>query len=179
MENSRNYGKRKKADGSVEEYSSAKQKDRLTKDAVETAMVEFFDDIRESKKQAKAIDENAVEIDMMKWIGVHDKTIGSLLDEANVPGHLFDEAYRILSDLELSTVVNMFCSKGRAFTCDEFKKEMADLGVDRFVYHKVFKVLNQWKNAVISSKENQVNSELSISTVGNESNDSVVVLNML
>ena len=35
LENSRNYGKRKNADGSVSEYSSSKLKDKLQKDSIE------------------------------------------------------------------------------------------------------------------------------------------------
>lgn len=176
LENSRNYGKRKNADGSVSEYSTSKLKDKLQKDSIETAMLEFLDDVRSSKKQAIPTDETVVEIEMMNWIQCHGKSIGLLLDEANVPGYLLADAHYTLSELELSTLVNMFCAKGQNFTCEVFKKEMAELDVKPLVYHKVFKVLTQWKTAALSAcKENCAPSETSISTVGNDDSVSVVV----
>ena len=81
LENLRNYGKRKKADGSVEEYSSAKKNDTLNRDSVETAKLDFFEDYRVSKKLLVPIDENAIEIDMMERIAFHGKTVASLLEE--------------------------------------------------------------------------------------------------
>ena len=177
MENSRNFGKRKNPDGSIMEYSSAKQKDKLKRDSIETAMLDFLDDVRATKKQAILTDESIVEIEMMNWIAVNGKTIGSLLDEANVPGHLLADAYQTLSDLELSTIVNMFCAKGQSFTCELFKREMDKMDVKPLVYHKIFKVLTQWKTAVASSgKENCAPSDTSISTVGND--DSMGLINL-
>ena len=144
-------------------------------------MLEFFEDYRISKTRSMPIDENAVEIDMMKWIELNGKTIATLLEEANIPYHLLDDALLILTDLELSTIVNMFCAKGKGFTSDNFKKEMAEMEVKPLVYHKIFKVLNQWKNEAMSNKENYVNVNIdsSISTIEPEDNEKLVVLNML
>ena len=48
---------------------------------------------------------------MMNWIAFHGESIGSLLSEANVPCYVMADAFKISSDLELSTIVNMFCAK--------------------------------------------------------------------
>ena len=129
MENSKNYGKRKNADGSISEYSSTKQMNKLQREYIETAMIEFLGEVKASKKQAAPIDESAVEIEMMNWIAFHGKTIGSLLYEANVPGNAMADAFQILSDLELSTIVNMFCAKGQNFTSEVFKRELDKMDV--------------------------------------------------
>lgn len=175
MENSKNYGKRKNADGSISEYSSAKQMNKLQRESIETAMLEFLGDVRASKKQAAPIDEGAVEIEMMNWIANHRKSVGSLLDEANVPGYLMADAFQTLSELELSTIVNMFCAKGQNFTCEVFKKELDKMDVKPLVYHKVFKVLTQWKTAAVSDKENCAPSDTTISTVDSEESGLVVL----
>ena len=98
----------------MEEYSSAKKNDTLNRDSVETAKLNFFEDYRVSKKLLVPIDENAIEIDMMERIAFHGKTVASLLEEANIPDNLHDNALQILTNLELSTIINMFSSKGKA-----------------------------------------------------------------
>ena len=143
LENSKNYGKRKNPDGSVTEYTSSKHKDKQERDSFETTMLDFLQYTKGPK--ISTIDEAAVELEMMQWIQLQDKSVDSLLSEANIPGHLFLDAHGILFDLELSTLVNIYCAKGKEFSCDNFKKEMADMEMKPLVYHKIYKVLNQWR----------------------------------
>ena len=173
LENSKNYGKRKNPDGSVTEYTSSKHKDKQGRDFFETTMLDFLQDTKPPK--ISTIDEAAVELDMMQWIQSQDKSVDSLLSEANIPGHLFLDAHGILFDLELSTLVNIYCAKGKEFSCDHFKKEMADMEMKPLVYHKIYKVLNQWRTMATTAFTN-VSSNSSLSTIDvNDSNDTVVL----
>ena len=108
----RTTAKTKNADGSISENSSTKQMKKLQRESIETTMNEFLGEVKVSSKQAAPINESAVEIEMMNWIAFHGESIGSLLSEgSNVPCYVMADGFKILSDLELSTIVNMFCAK--------------------------------------------------------------------
>lgn len=174
MENSKNYGKRKNADGTVTEYTSSKPKDKQGRDSFEGAMLDFIQDVKGPKESF--VDETLMEMELIKWINVQAKSVDSLLDESNIPNHLIPDAYAILTDLELSTLVNIFCAKGKKFSSDHFKKEMADMEIKPLVYHKLFKVLSEWKTMASVGKDGNGSSDSSFSTIGiNESNDSVLL----
>lgn len=51
----------------------------------------------------------------------------------------------LLESLGLETVVNIFCSKGDKFGPHNFKKSLADVGVEPITYHRVYTQLCKWK----------------------------------
>jgi hypothetical protein len=56
--------------------------------------------------------------------------------------------YQHLADVGMQALLSIYCAKGKDFDQVFFKKEMKDLGFHRFFSHKMFTLLEIWRNAL-------------------------------
>lgn len=171
LDNSRNYGKRKNADGTITDNTSAKAKSKVGKDEIETAIFDVLHDIRNSKKLRADDYEATVEIQMKLWTTAEGKTMNNLFQEASIPFHLADDALLVLNDLGLPTIIGMFCERGKAFNSENFKRDMASMGIQPLIYLKLHNTLMDWKNASSTIKVNEANSFSEISMLDGTEDD--------
>lgn len=142
------YGKRKRADGSIVDHSSDKKK----KDGFDDALVGLVNSLNNSDATGQ---EAVVERKLMDWLTSNGKTSEDLLKEANVMegSDAHDISLALLNELGIDTLINIYCAKGNSFEPKEFKSSLRDLGFPPLVYHKIYKVISQWMEMVTSSKE--------------------------
>ena len=167
------YGKRKRADGSIVDHSSGKKPKSLT-----------FDDAL-----VGALNKSTVEKAILHWMALNGKTNQSLLVESNIfeNNSLYDQCLDLLDELGLDTLVNIYCAKGNNFEQKEFKDSMRELGFPPLAFYKFYKVIGSWKESAMAEK--CPTSDTSLSTVMDNSatagdsfdddNDHLVHLNML
>lgn len=178
------YGKRKRADGSIVDHSSGKKPKSLTFD---DALVGALNSMNSSNDNG--IMESTVEKAILHWMGLNGKTNQSLLVESNIfeNNSLYDQCLDLLNELGLDTLVNIYCAKGNNFEQKEFKDSMRELGFPPLAFYKFYKVIGSWKESAMAEK--CPTSDTSLSTVMDNSatagdsfdddNDHLVHLNML
>jgi len=89
--------------------------------------------------------ESKVEEQLLKWISDHQKSIQSLLLDSNI--HNADESsMKLLTDLTLEVIINIYCSRNHSFSPVVFKSALIDdMKVTPLIVHKIYLTLEKWR----------------------------------
>lgn len=137
--NKNDYGKRKAMSGEITDNTDASKKPKGLK-SLDIAMMNALEVLTGEG------DEGIIEEKMLRWVATKNKSMEDLLLESKIPDAMRGPALDLLEALEFPTLLNLFCEKGAKFTPTGFKKNMHDMGVVPFVYHKIFAQLTAWMN---------------------------------
>lgn len=104
----------------------------------------------QSMAQSKAQPtEKEYETKILQWMKANNKTYDSLLEDCGVLKT--DELHTLGVDViesigGIETVVNIFCAPTLKFSPEYFKNQMEKLGMTPRLYHRLYRVLDTWKD---------------------------------
>ena len=135
------FGSRKSLDGSVDSKSSTPSNRSASADDV---LFGFMKDYM-PKKKTKALgdDEEAIEQKMLNWVQNSGKELGDLTLEGSINN---DQDCDILDEFGLGLLINIYCTPGKNFSPDAFKKALTDESMTTLSAHKVYRTLQSWRN---------------------------------
>ena len=102
-----------------------------------------------AERRAGANAESEVEIGdlILKWASNHDKDISDLIKEAGADGsQIYKSNQDILRSFGLNATVYTYCTEGKNFSADNFRKQMQELGMNPLCTNKVLYILQSWRN---------------------------------
>lgn len=110
------------------------------RDSFDAVLMSYLENKMNPSKNIERPEDN-IEILLEQFCKTNKKDIASLLAEASIK----DEATtQILQELGLDTICSIYCS-GK-FEANNFKEPLKEMGVPPLSYHKLFCIMQKWRN---------------------------------
>ena len=93
------------------------------------------------------IDQSA-EKKILAFIEKTRKTVEYLITESRIS----DQKREHLDDIGIPVIISIYCSKGHEFEPAYFKKEMMELGLEALECHKLFGLMQKWREEASKPK---------------------------
>ena len=141
------FGSRKSLDGSVDSKASTPS-NKLS--ATDDTLYGFLSSLAPRPAISSTMDEEAAEKMMIKWVRDTGKTGTDLMTEARVEN--VGDIVTLCDEFGLELIINLYCTPGKKFSSDEFKKSLTEEGVSTLTTKKIYLTLQTWRTIACEYK---------------------------
>ncbi|KAJ1403391.1 hypothetical protein B484DRAFT_405118 [Ochromonadaceae sp. CCMP2298] len=128
------YGKRRNLDGTFIDPPAKSTRTQQTFEGI------LFQSLAE-EDVTKERPERRVEREMLEWMMKMHKHTYDVYDGDNCA------VLDLLEEVTLEVLVNLYCAPGKKFAPDNFKTQMREMEFPFLAVHKIFKTLEEWREA--------------------------------